>query len=68
MSMDKLLVSKKDADHHVTQSCMNFVNSIFIMHLFFVEERTNHAMMCIGYGVEDNKGPYWILKNTWGEL
>ncbi|XP_028397683.1 counting factor associated protein D-like [Dendronephthya gigantea] len=32
------------------------------------KKRNNHAVVCIGYGIEDNKEPYWILKNTWGPL
>lgn len=26
-----------------------------------------HAMLLIGYDVDDAAGPYWILKNSWGE-
>ena len=25
-------------------------------------------MVCVGYGTNDKKEPYWILKNTWGPL
>ena len=41
---------------------------LFLLCFFHLEKRTNHAMVCIGYGIEDNKEPYWILKNTWGPL
>jgi cathepsin C len=32
-------------------------------------EETNHAVVVVGYGVDDSKSPpikYWIVQNTWG--
>lgn len=43
-------------------------SDIYLLLYFCPEKRNNHAVVCIGYGIQDNKEPYWILKNTWGPL
>jgi cathepsin L len=30
-------------------------------------EKLNHAMLLVGYGVDDNWGDYWLLKNSYGK-
>jgi len=45
----------KDADGFVTaEACKDAKRTI------------NHSVLCVGFGVDPVKGPYWKIKNSWG--